>query len=69
MEKTNRNYIREQLQITLSSSKFKLEGETGKIKLQKSGDRSFLNNRDKSVLVQVKFNDESGKYEFVTLEQ
>ena len=68
LDKSNRDYSREQLQIILSSSDFELEGETGKIKFKESGDRLFLNSTDKSVLVQVKFNPESRKYKFVTLE-
>ncbi|NES66747.1 MAG: hypothetical protein F6K24_16550, partial [Okeania sp. SIO2D1] len=68
LEKIQGNYSREQLQTILSNPDFELEGETGKIKFTESGDRSFPNDNYQSVLVQVKFNDESEKYEFVTLE-
>ncbi|NEP08196.1 MAG: ABC transporter substrate-binding protein, partial [Okeania sp. SIO4D6] len=62
------NYSRKQLQRILSNPNFSLEGVTGKIRFSESGDRQFLE-KDKPVLVQVKSNVKSGKYEFVILEQ
>ncbi|NES78880.1 MULTISPECIES: ABC transporter substrate-binding protein [unclassified Okeania] len=62
------NYSRKQLQRILSNPNFSLEGVTGKIRFSESGDRQFIE-KDKPVLVQVKPNVKSGKYEFVILEQ
>ncbi|NEQ77534.1 MAG: hypothetical protein F6K23_33695 [Okeania sp. SIO2C9] len=62
------NYSRKQLQRILSNPHFSLEGVTGKIRFSESGDRQFLE-KDKPILVQVKSNAKSGKYEFVILEQ
>ncbi|NEQ38906.1 MAG: hypothetical protein F6K40_22580 [Okeania sp. SIO3I5] len=62
------NYSREQLQITLSSRDFSVEGVTGKIRFGELGDRLLLD-KDKSVLVQVKPNVKSGKYQFVIREE
>ncbi|MGB3510188.1 MAG: ABC transporter substrate-binding protein, partial [Microcoleaceae cyanobacterium] len=61
------NYSRKQLQRILSSPDFYVEGVTGKITFWQLGDRQFLNNEN-SVLVQVKPNPESRKYEFTILE-
>ncbi|NEP40035.1 MAG: ABC transporter substrate-binding protein [Okeania sp. SIO2G4] len=68
LDKSNGNYSRKKLQIILSSDDFDVEGVTGKIRFGELGDRQFLN-IDKSVLVQVKPNAKSGKYEFIILEE
>ncbi|NEQ38907.1 MAG: ABC transporter substrate-binding protein [Okeania sp. SIO3I5] len=62
------NYSREQLQRILSSRDFSVEGATGKIRFGELGDRLLLD-KDKSVLVQVKPNVKSGKYQFVIQEE
>ncbi|NET24157.1 ABC transporter substrate-binding protein [Okeania sp. SIO1I7] len=62
------NYSRQKLQRILSSPDFLVEGVTGKIRFSELGDRQFLD-IDKSVLVQVKPNAKSGKYEFIILEE
>ncbi len=64
LDKSNGNYYRKKLQKILSSNDFDVEGVTGKIRFGQLGDRQFLD-QDKSVLVQVKPNIKSGKYEFV----
>ncbi len=61
------NYSRKQLQRILSRPDFSVEGVTGKIMFGELGDRQFLD-KHKSVLVQVKPNAKSGKYEFIILE-
>lgn len=67
LQESNSNYSRKQLQRTLSSPNFSVEGVTGKIRFWQLGDRQFSNN-DKTALVQVKPNPISGKYLFVSLE-
>ncbi|WP_293058664.1 hypothetical protein [Okeania sp. SIO2B3] len=62
------NYSRKQLQRILSNPNFSLEGVTGKIRFRESGDWQFFE-KDKPLLVQVKSNAKSGKYEFVILGQ
>lgn len=64
LEKSEGNYSRKQLQTILSSKDFELEGETGKIKFTDHGDRSFEDDKDKSVLVQVKCNNELTNCDF-----
>ncbi|NEQ38905.1 MAG: hypothetical protein F6K40_22575 [Okeania sp. SIO3I5] len=62
------NYSRKQLQRILSSRDFSVEGATGKIRFGELGDRLLLD-KDQSVLVQVKPNVKSGKYQFVIQEE
>ncbi|NES66748.1 MAG: ABC transporter substrate-binding protein [Okeania sp. SIO2D1] len=68
LDKSNGNYSRKKLQIILSSGDFDVEGVTGKIRFNELGDRQFLD-IDKSVLVKVKPNAKSSKYEFIILEE
>ncbi|NEP88011.1 MAG: hypothetical protein F6K18_14930, partial [Okeania sp. SIO2C2] len=68
LDKSNGNYSRKKLQRILSSDDFDVEGVTGKIRFGELGDRQFLE-KDKPLLVQVKSNAKSGKYEFIILEE
>jgi branched-chain amino acid transport system substrate-binding protein len=66
LEESNGNYSREQLQKTLSSPNFVVEGVTGEIRFNEKGDRLF-EGKNNSVLVQVELI--SGKSEFVLWER
>ncbi|NEQ77531.1 MAG: ABC transporter substrate-binding protein [Okeania sp. SIO2C9] len=68
MDEMGGNYSRQKLQRILSSPDFLVEGVTGKIRFSQLGDRQFMGN-DQPVLVQVKPNAKSGKYEFIILEE